>query len=411
MVTSNRILMALLSVAVGFSTFADAATYSQVWECKIDLGAGDGGAFVFKTRGDDSRAELEGTITTAAGITEVSGEIAGEVIRFSRRLADSPAQEFAGVILAAAEKSRRLGGRYSALYTGRWQADCVLESESGPAIRADLPALVIELDGDEHVAEEDIFVRARTVAGENLRRIVLVHNGEPIKRCVGNLCAMLVPDVSAGTHEFYAEGMASTGDLLRSNREVLTVGPGRSEPVRFISLTHSPTNPSERDRVAFEVSATHPDRVDLVEIYVDNVRKLSCRGDDSCSYTGGPFATGSHSWHAKAWTSSGESDQSLPQALDISATAGSCVIVGAAVGGADNLVDDFSAILRGPDDQGRDAGIQRILGREFRFANLRAGRYTVFIDSRTDLHGVPRQRNFSVDCSPNTVRRITVDFR
>ncbi len=89
-----------------------------------------------------------------------------------------------------------------------------------------------------------------------------------------------------------------TGNKSPSNSSYNWVGIDKTLPTGTIS--HLPASPNTSQTVAFSVTASdNLSGVQKIEMYVDNVLIKTCNNLTTCSYTGGPYSAGGHSYYAK----------------------------------------------------------------------------------------------------------------
>ena len=75
------------------------------------------------------------------------------------------------------------------------------------------------------------------------------------------------------------------------------------------SMTHLPLVPDENDQVTFTVNASdETSGVASIQIFVDGVLRKTCPSSTICSYLGGPYPAGSHTYSANVIDNAGNTD-------------------------------------------------------------------------------------------------------
>jgi hypothetical protein len=207
----------------------------------------------------------------------------------------------------------------------------------------------------------------------------------------------------------------SGGDLVVG--EGVEVAPPDAEdqpkprPGPALNLSARPFQPTESDRIHFEVSADHPSGVEEIAIIV-NGRVVRRCPSDTCTFTSGPFAPGSITWQVRARSRDGGQTRTREQTITIRPEpTGHCRIVGHAAGRGAESAPAFFVTLSGPDDTGRDQGTKAFDAEgNFSFSNLPAGRYRLIVDTKGDLLVGVKPREQVVHCARSGTVEVTFTF-
>lgn len=170
-----------------------------------------------------------------------------------------------------------------------------------------------------------------------------------------------------------------------------------NENLPSISMQASPFRPSSKEKIEFASTASHPDGIRSVALFLNDREINNCDGN-SCSHTHKPLADGIYNWHVIAISKSGVQNTKNPKTLVVKSgrkNTGVCSINGLATGAAVAQSTTVTVQLSGSGKSRStrfDAGV-------YAFNNVPAGKYELSLDISTESGLLANPTTTTINCA------------
>lgn len=177
-----------------------------------------------------------------------------------------------------------------------------------------------------------------------------------------------------------------------------------------LTIRIKPYEPTERDRIEFVATASHPSGVRDITHHVNGAAVRTCAGE-RCVHVQGPFPAGAITWRVSARSVNGGENigQERPITIKPVASRGNCRIIARADGPRAQSARVFAVSVVGPGN--RRASRPFDANGRAEFVDLPEGRYTVSTDTRADIAVDVRPRRNDVECREGQTSEVVFDFR
>jgi len=236
--------------------------------------------------------------------------------------------------------------------------------------------------------------------------------------------------VALGTKKMNIGGRYSAGfqGVWSANCDLVSESSG-SESVdseTFTSTKVSPESPTSKQKVTFSVSASHPEGIKQVSIFLGNEEIHTCTSEE-CEFSYGPFSKGIYSWRVEALSNSGaksvemdriavkssNSKSQKSKQLTVSSqkkVVNDCSISGRATGAYGPLAEIYSVKLYGPDTTNLLKASSGFVNGVYQFKNLPAGQYQLTVDTKGDQEVSVFPDNQVLNCKSKSTLTQDISF-
>ena len=125
----------------------------------------------------------------------------------------------------------------------------------------------------------------------------------PIKTCTNTNSCTYTGNYLEGQHTYYATALDNSINPavyppVGNNNVVLSGGDADDVTPPKLKVSIIPLNPKDNQQVTFTATASDISGIQLTKIYVDNAIKKVCYNSTICSYVGGPYLAGAHTYYS-----------------------------------------------------------------------------------------------------------------
>jgi len=233
--------------------------------------------------------------------------------------------------------------------------------------------------------------------------------------------------VALGTKKMNIGGRYSAGyqgvwsancDLVSESNNTKSV-----EGEVFTETKVTPEIPTNKEKVTFDVSASHPDGIKQISIFLGSEEIHTCTTDE-CEFSYGPLSKGIYSWRVESLSNSGsksmETDRLVIQSTKSKKSnqlvassqkkQNKCKISGRATGAYGPLAEIYSVKLYGPDTTTLLKASSNFVGGVYQFVNLPAGQYQLIVDTKGDREVVVVPNSKILNCESQSTLTQDIGF-
>jgi len=188
----------------------------------------------------------------------------------------------------------------------------------------------------------------------------------------------------------------------------------------FTTTKVTPEMPTDKQKVTFNVSASHPDGVKQLSIFLGSEEIHTC-ASDACEFSYGPFSKGIYSWRVEGLSNSDsksiemnrlivKSSNKAKQLVVSTQKQNNCRISGRATGASAPLSQIYSVKLYGPDTTTLLKSSTGFVDGAYQFVNLPAGQYQLIVDTKGDQDITAFPDSTILNCKPQSTLTQDISF-
>jgi len=235
--------------------------------------------------------------------------------------------------------------------------------------------------------------------------------------------------VALGTKKMNIGGRYSAGyqGVWSANCDLVSESSStqRTESEMFTNTKVTPDMPTDKQKVTFSVSASHPDGIKQLSIFLGSEEIHTCTTDE-CEFSYGPFSKGIYSWRVEGLSNSGsksietnrlvvqntkgKSKKSSQLVVGSQKAKNNCQISGRATGAYGPLAEIYSVKLYGPNTTTLLKSSSNFINGAYQFTNLPAGQYQLIVDTKGDQQVITVPNRKFLNCKPQSVLTQDISF-